>query len=112
MSFAKELFTNLEELYGVIIEYNNNPVIKLFGDDIVFWIQAYNSLNADVDYNFYIIGKKNKELINIEISESVFLDLMELLDFSEIEENLFISEKAENKNHRLHKLVNLLEIPD
>lgn len=110
-----EIYYYFDSIIGISVdekEFNVNS-FKLFGKDIIFWTKGYNNLDNDKDYIFSISGLYQNEMITIDVNENVFLDLMESLDkIYKWKESGYGSSIEKLKNNRIHKLINMMELPD
>lgn len=113
--YSIELFNYYSEINGFWIEETDDKriVAKLFRDDMLFWAKIYNMLETDLDYRFFISGVHEEKNEIVETTENTFLEFMNMIqDLNNWKNNRYNLEIPEISNHRLHKLLGDMEMPD
>lgn len=112
---ANFIYYQFKEIYGISIkeEDTKNIIYKLFTEDMIFWPMAYNNLDEDRDYIFYLTGNINGKLDTMEVPEQTFIEIMNIIGINKNWENNELNiVQPELRNHRLHKIINLMDLPD
>jgi len=113
--YSKELFTFFTEINGIWIEeyFTKKIIHQLYKEDMIFWTKCYNKLNPDEDYRFFVYGL-HEEINEIEeVNENTFVEFMEILQsINNWKNNKFGIDIENISNHRIHKLMAELDMPD